>query len=277
MNKIDDSQEFYFIALIQTAEFMLMKGDINLAEQYISQAYAMLKAIKNPNYLALFWYAKSWISKEKGDYNMVLTSVNEFFNNVQTNKNYPIHLFMLNLKAFSEFHLGDIKNSCNTAEKVYQNSHEYFQSDDSDIAAESLITLAKCDINKKSYDEAHKKILRAIDIMEIVFGNKDIDLTQAVAHSLLGEINATHGKYKKAFEEYQFAENYYTRIYQNKFPATVEIGNLFKDMALLGIKIHDRLLIKSYLTKLVALFGYESVYVKELLTKLDNSNEAIIW
>lgn len=274
LNKKPELKELYFLALIQTAKFALMKGELDEADHYMRQASLIYEEVQNNNYRALFWYAYSWINKERGKYDDVLKN-SDNFSKVKTNKDYPIHLFMLNLSAFSQFHLGDNKNACLAAEKVYYNALEYFQSDNSDIAAESLITLAKCDMLKGDFNKAHNKINRAIEVMNIVFGDKDIDLTQAVAHSMLGEIYERRKQYKEAFKEYEFAENYYGRIYQNKFPPTVEIGNLFTGIALLGMKIHDKLMIKRYLNRLVDIFGYDSFYVHKVLNELDNNN--IVW
>jgi GTPase SAR1 family protein len=268
---LEEKPEFIeerFLSLINMAEFCFFRGNITQGIYYINKSHPLLQKISNANYRAQFWYALTWLYIEKGDYLKAHEYIKAFFDVTKNNKSYPIHLYAMNLRASVNFYLNNFKESYLWAEECYKRSMDFFQSDTSNIAAESLITLARYYKSNKDYVRSLEKIQKAINILNIIFSNPEIDPSQAVAHTLLGEIYVAQQQYKQAYDEYSFAEKYYTKLYKNNFSNINEVSRLFGNFVMLGIKTHDKILARRYLRKLVDNFTYKnpttSMIVKEL-------------
>src|SRR5262249_43917949 len=119
-------------------------------------------------------------------------------------------------------------------------------------------------------------IRKAIEILDIIFGNPEVDPSQAVAHTLLGEIYESQGQYKKAYEEYRFAERYYIKLYKNKISDIYEISKLYANLAMLGIKIHDNVLIRQYLGKLINDFSFKNPNTKRVIETLEKQQSDLL-
>jgi hypothetical protein len=279
LSLLDERPEFLeerFLSLINMAEFCYFKGDVTQGIYYIDKAYSFLEKITNPNYQAQFWYAITWLHMEKGDYQKVNEYIKTFFNITKYNKNYPIHLYAMNLRASVNFHLNNLKESHYWAKECYKASVNFFQSDISNVAAESLITLARYYKSSKDYTKALENIQKAIDVLNVIFDNHEIDPSQAVAHTLLGEIYEAQQQYKKSYDEYCFAERYYIKLYKNNFSNIHEISKLFANFTILGIKIHDKILMKRYFTKLVENFSYKNPATKRVVDELSKKQINIL-
>jgi hypothetical protein len=265
-----------FLAFINMAEFCLFRGNITQGIYYINKAYLLLPKISNVNYQAQFWYAITWLYIEKGDYLKANENITTFFKVTQHNKNYPIHLYAMNFRASINFHLNRFNEAHLWAEKCYNDSIDFFKSDISDITAESLINLARYYKANKDYTKSLARAQKAIDILNIIFGGPEIDPSQAAAHILLGEIYEAQHRYKQAYDEYVFAERYCTKFYKNNFSNIHEVSTLFKNFVMLGIKTHDKILVKRYLKKLVDTFSYKNSNTKAVIEELSNQEINIL-
>jgi Tfp pilus assembly protein PilF len=274
--KTSYSKETKFLAFINMAEFYLLKGNITQGLYYIDKAYTLLPIIANLNYQAQFWYAITWLHLEKGDYKQANEYISTFFKTTENNKNYPIHLYAMNMRASINFHLNNLEEAFFFANECYKQALIFFQSEVSNIGAESLITLARYYKANNDYKNAEKKIKSAIEALNIVFGSHNIDPSQAVSHTLLGEIYMEQKLFKEAYDEYNFAEKYYTKLYKNKFSDIQEVSKLFANFIILGIKIHDNNMVKQYFKKLIAHFTIQNQTTRAVIEILDKEQIDIL-
>ena len=211
----------------------------------------------------------SWLHLQKGDYAKADEYIKVFFEITKKEQIYPLHLYAMNMQGSINFYLNNYAQSLQLAQNCYDEAYSFFQSTVSDIIAESLITLAKSYKAIKNYAKAEEKIISAIKTLDIVFGRDDIDFSQAVAHRLYGEVLEERSQYKQAYEEYKFAEDFYLKVYKDQFYQMQEVAELFANLAILGIKIHDHSLIKSYFQKLVKNFSLQNINTKKVINELN--------
>lgn len=268
--------ENLFLAYINISKFYLLAGNVNKGLYNIDKAYQLLKKVNNPVYQADFWYTITWLHIEKGDYTQANKFITIFFNITKYNHVYPIHLYAMNMKANTSYHLGNVEDTYFWASNCYNDAARFFNSSASDISAESLITLTRYYKAIKNFDQALKNIKQAIDTLDTVFGGTSIDPSQAIAHSLLGQIYVEQNKYKEAYGEYTFAEKYYTNFYKNNFSDIHEVSELYLNIALLGIKIHDNVLVKRYLNKLVERYSISHPNAKVIIEELTKAQEKML-
>lgn len=260
--------EALFLSCINMSKFYMFTGDFKQATFYIDKAYSLLNKVTNVNYQADFWYTITWLHIEKADYNNAHKYIQIFFNITKHHEIYPLHLYAMNMSALIEFNLGNLKDSFLLADKCYEDAKKFFQTEISNISAESLTTLARYYQASKNYTKAKDKIQQAIKVLDIVFGNPEIDPSQAVAHTLLGEIYEAQRNYKGAYEEYTFAEKYYTKLYKDKIEDVYEISKLYANLAILGLKIHDYSLARQYFKKLLDIFSLKNSNTKKVMEEM---------
>lgn len=241
----------------------------------MDKAYAHLKDIQNINYQAQFWYVLTWLHLQKGDYLKADEYIKTFFEITKKERIYPLHLYAKNMQGSINFYLSNFTQSLEFAQECFDEANLFFQSKTSDIAAESLITQTRAYKALGNYVEAEERAIQAIKTLDIVFGRDDIDFSQAVAHRLYGELLEEKKQYKQAYEEYKFAEDFYLKVYKDQFYQMREVAELFANLAILGIRINDLSLTKSYFQKLVENFSLQNINTQIVIEELHNNNIVI--
>lgn len=266
--------EQYFLSLVDMSIFCWFDGNIDQGIYYINKAYSLLRTIKNLQYQSHFWHYISWIYLEKDDY----VKANEY-NRIAfkiTENNYPLYLHTMALRANISFHLGNVKDAYLWANESYKQSINFYQSENSTLAIGALMTLARTYKSDTNYNKAKELVFKAISIQNVIYDNKYIDISQARAHALLGEIYEQQKQYKLAYDEYIFAEKYFLKIHQmDGLSEAVDAAQIFADFVSLGIKLHDKTLIRRYFKKLVDNFTYSHPITKKMVEELSKHDMSL--
>ncbi len=262
------SVEDLFLAYIRLAEFFLNRGYSNKSIAYMDKSHALLEKIQNINYQAQFWYVLTWLYLQRGDYLKANEYIKIFFKITKDKQIYPLHLYAVNMQGSLNFYLNNFDESLQLAHECYDQANSFFQTNISNVAAESLITLARTYNVLGNLPQAKEKITEAIKTLDIIFGKEDVDFSQAVAHRLRGEMLERQKEYKHAYYEYRFAEDFYLKVYKDNLSQMREVSELFANLAILGIKINDLTLARIYFMKLVEKFSIDNTNTQKVIEEL---------
>lgn len=263
------------VAYINISQFYLFQGNLEKNLYQLEKARGIVDKVTTPNYRALFWYHYAWAFVEQGNYGRAAEVIDSFFTNVKEVEVSPaIYLHGMNIGASISFRLGKTEQAFALASKCLVLASKFYERDDTDVIAENLVTISKCYLANKDYENAEKHITQAIRSLDKIFGGSYIDPSQAAAHVVLGDIYTATQKYKLAKDEYLAVEAFYEKVYQDKFYSMNEVSIVLANLAILGHKSEDKKLAKEYFNKLTTNFpaDYDSVKrVKDVFSQCQMS------
>ena len=228
----------YFLGLIHRSQYYLFIGDLVSNNLLLNRAGNLLLKHKrelSSNYQAFFYYHRAWAYYECHRYPQALAAINQGLLLKKQLTQEPIVLHSLNIKSAILFALGKTSQCLKLAQKVHEAAGKVFTRQNQDVLAESALNIAKCMYERGSNLVIAKKYAsQALVKLNKLFMGKEVDISQAAANVLLGDIQQKLGNKKQAIGCYQAAYNTYRNNYKTNVANSSEYQAL---IAKLGIKL----------------------------------------
>ena len=259
--EVHQHYELKYNILSELAQTYVYIGNVPKGEEYLNLALNMMTMEENLKNPGLYWFIKSKLELEKGNYAKALDHVNK---NIQEEK----ALNMLNdtftapsyiLKAEILNNLGDFNQANELSKNIYKQEKEIIK-EEHELQARALIQLARSELKMKKLQDAENHILLAknIYIQDPLRKNNDleksIDTDLADALVVLGDIKQSKKDNTSAIENYQTADVIYKNCYKENLRLD-RLSELYFKLAKLGKEIDDIAIFLEYSHTHYNIFG----------------------
>lgn len=247
--------DLYLRALYNTAQYYLFCADLGAAKHYLKTAEPMLlkaKSISNKN---LYWYIRSWVYLEAGDYDECNRALDIFFENYDQEKNNAIKLYVINMKANACLSTRKMEEALQWCEKSLKGAQEYFQNETTELTAEALMIQARAHLALHNPKAARASLEKSLPIYEAYFGGPDRHSDQAIALRLMGETYLDEGDFDNALFSCMQAMGIYTALYGEEFKGMNEVSRLLVLIATVGVKLKREDIVQIHLRLQAKNFG----------------------
>lgn len=211
-----------FLSLIHVSQFYLFIGQLKRSIDYLNKAQSLFDKCHCYNYKLFYLYHYAWSAYEDANYMVAISRVNKAID-MLLNKQTPIALHLLNIKATMMYKVCNYESSLSLAEVVYEKSKDFFGKTNQDVVAESLLTIARNLIMLRQYQEALKKTKEVIKLLEKLFGGSAIDPSQAVAMSVCADAYMELNQKFEGALYYNKAFNIYKYLYGDNISSMPEV------------------------------------------------------
>lgn len=219
----------YFLGLIHVSQHYLFKGDNGKNILYLRQAERIIEMGEKIdfNYKLFFYYHYAWSFFELCRYEEALHVVNKLLSLQSQMEDEPIILHASNIKCAILFSLKKYSECFKLANVVSIKSKKVFSNNNQDVYAESLLNVAKCLTQQNKYlSKAKNCAKRAISMLTTTFAGSAVDISQALANIVLGEVYEKIGDKAEALKYFKLAEKIYKNIYGGNVIKKIEYQNL---------------------------------------------------
>jgi tetratricopeptide (TPR) repeat protein len=268
--KSSENRDLYLRTLTSIAQYYLFCGNLEEAEKYLKQAEPVLleaKSLSNKNF---YWYIRSWVYMEAGDFVECHRCLDIFFSSEDKEKNTAIKLYASNMKANACFATGQHEETflwCNTSLK---GALEYFQNEESEITAEALMIKAKATLAQKDHLGARELLMKAIPTYDKYFGGAEIHPDQAIALRLMGETYVREDDDATAMTYFAKAMNTYDKLYGKEFNGMKEVSSLLVLMSIAALNMNLEDVVQKCLHLQTKNFGIDHSGTQEIFFVLDH-------
>ena len=227
----------YLLGLIHVSQHYLFKGDIKNNSLCLKKSGAIVRTCNwlNSNYRAFFYYHYAWSFYERHRNKKALEFINKLLVSKGGRGVEPIALHAMNVKCAMLYALRRYKACLDLANRVYLEAKKVFSANNQDVYAESLLNIAKC-LNKQGVFlyKAKEHAQKAISILTTLFLGDNIDISQALANIVLGEVYEKMNNTSKALGHYTFSQKIYENIYKNNVTKNARYLQLKKKIQQMG-------------------------------------------
>jgi tetratricopeptide (TPR) repeat protein len=249
-----EDAELYLRALYNTAQYYLFCADLEAAKYYLKTAEPILLKAKSTSNKNLYWYIRSWVYFEAGDFAECNHSLDVFFQTFDQEKNNAIKLYATNMKANACLSTGKMDEAIQWCDKSLKGALDYFQNESSEITAEALMIQARAYLGMHNPVEARVRLEKSLPIYVAYFG-LDKHSDQAIALRLMGETYMVEGDSDNALAFFMRAMNIYTNLYGEEFKDMVEVSRLLVLMATVGVDLKREDIVQKHLMLHAKNFG----------------------
>lgn len=253
---LDGSEDvdLYLRSLYNTAQYYLFCADLEKAKHYLKIAEPILLKAKSTSNKNLYWYIRSWVYFEAGDFAECNHSLDVFFETFDQEKNNAIKLYATNMKANACLSTGKMDEAIQWCNRSLEGALDYFQNEASEITAEALMIQARAYLGMHKPLEARERLEKSLPIYEAYFG-LDKHSDQAIALRLMGETYMAEGDSDSALVFFVRAMSIYNNLYGEEFKDMVEVSRLLVLMATVGVDLKREDIVQKHLRLHAKNFG----------------------
>lgn len=276
LSSLEAKEELFFTLVNNLMDFYTMKGNLKKTQETSDKAERLLPFIKQPTYLALFYFMQSFYFFNQGKYAEALKYINisiEKFPSTTLPEHF--HIFNKIIKAEMLARLGELDAAIELLEENYRDLNKFYPNESNYklLRVETIKSLIL--LKQEKVEDALGLIKPTINKLEILFKKPDENPIQGFAHLILGEAYEKQNNLIQALSEYKKAEEIYSHIY-----ATVEVDDmsyLYKNLAILGEKLRDDFITHTYFQLLLKYFGRDHFRTQEVVDYLEAKNRQVPW
>jgi tetratricopeptide (TPR) repeat protein len=238
--------DLYLRALYNTAQYYLFCADLEKAKHYLKLAEPVLIKAKSNSNKNLYWYIRSWVNCEAGNYEECNRSLNKVFETYDQEKNNAIKLYVLTMKANVCLSTGKMAEALQWSERALKEAREYFQNETTELTAEGLMIHARAYLGMHNPMAARDSLEKCLPIYEAYFG-RDKHSDQAIALRLMGETYMAEGDNDSALAFFVRAMSIYNNLYGEEFKGMAEVSKLLVLMAKVGVDLKREDIVQKHL------------------------------
>lgn len=276
LTSLEAKEELFFTLVNNLMDFYTMKGNLKKTQETSDKAERLLPFIKQPTYLALFYFMKSFYFFNQGKYEEALKYINisiEKFPSTTLPEHF--HIFNKIIKAEMLARLGALGAAVGLLEENYKDLNKFYPNESSYklLRIETIKSLIL--LRQEKLEDALDLIKSTINQLEILFKKPDENPIQGFSHIILGEIYEKQNNLQQALNEYKKAEDIYGQIY-----STIEVDDmsyLYKNLAILGVNVKDDFITQQYFQSLLQYFGRDHIRTQEVIDYLETRNLQVPW
>lgn len=245
-------------------------GKIKEAISLCDRLEETLKTTNNKSEKIAFLGVSAMTRLKYGQYDQTLKDINYCLELIAKEKGDEKFVPLLMLaKAHCLLYQAQPQKAYEIVETYYPHLLEIFTSPDCMVVVKSRFVKGACLASFGKLDEAQHIVEQSLESYEKSTGFEN-DSLKGMGYRILGEIFEAKGNLTKAYEKYNKAEVLYEKILQGK--NLDDISRLYTQLAILGAKQGDDVMVKKYLSLHIENFGLAHPRTFEIKKYLESQN-----
>ncbi|MBA3814470.1 MAG: hypothetical protein H0X26_08320 [Alphaproteobacteria bacterium] len=246
--------EELFRAHMNFAQVFLFRGNFKQSLAQLQEAEALIHNVSSQSYKNLFYFVKSWILSEYGNFKEARKTIDLAIRNLEREENEALKIYIQKMKAWTDLKNGDYEEAYQWAVRTQKKALEFFDKKNNDSIAWTALIRGIYKEQRGDFIEAEKLVKESLERLERYYGGPQVVEDQALAHRTLGNIYMKVEQLEDARHQYQISEKIYDTLYTKK--EGEGLSELYAKFAILGAKLKDDFLAKHY-------FDLHNKYFKE--------------
>ncbi|MBP9674328.1 MAG: hypothetical protein KBD63_04465 [Bacteriovoracaceae bacterium] len=263
-----DHKNEVFSALTNLVQYYILRGEIERAEPLILKGKEMFKASSSALSNGSFIYVLSLALIDQGKFQEaeeILNKVGDY--PTLSEESPPIYHGVLLQKAATLIKQGKLPEALKALEICEAKTNAFFQGRNNTSLSNILLLKGLISIKQKeSSPELFQNLEKTLLIFNDFYQGEKKQRRQAYTYFAIGKAFDLKKDFKKALENYLISDATYNNILKEK--KIDDVSELYRDLALLGIRMKDEALVHEYLKNHIQTFGRTHPRTKEILTVL---------
>jgi tetratricopeptide (TPR) repeat protein len=275
LERIDPEEarsELVLLIANNLAWYYFLQGNTEAVQKCLEEAQALQAGHADAIGNSIVDELKVYIAQDKGHFEASIKVLDSMIKRA----NHDLELnkvdghYIKSLKAHSLLKLRKVQEAYELCNDSYMHAVESSDGqEDSEVVARVLIYLSQAQSSLGRYQEAENSAKRAVAIFDRELMGTHKSRRQALSHAALGDAYFGQNKYKKALQEYQYAESIYMSLCTHfKFD---DMSELYLKFVKVAIVLDEVMLAKQYNLKHRKTFSIDHPRYVEIMVLSDRA------
>lgn len=271
---LTSTQQYYeerLRAISNLAQYHALSGEINKSIKFIDEGKEIFEKSKSEYYNSFYLFNWSFVLTDQGKFKEAMDVLHQAKITPQLIADHPTLYHALLLQQIEllikQRRLEEAQKNLEEYEKImkkfYEERYKAYVGLGNILYLKSMIALH----NGTYRQEINQWLSDAIKLYNEKLRGEKKNRFQARTHLALGKAHAMNKDYKEALKEYLFSEGIYDLIFKEK--NMDDLGELYAELALLGVQMKDEGLSQKYLTAHIETFSLDHPRTEKILKGLD--------